>query len=104
MCNNLDPATLQRPFITNKVFDGCLTCTDLTQDNLQETPLDNANFSWLTDGSYLKGDNDKYCADTLLQLLLMLLRQRLYLWLLICAYTGLYFSQGQTANIFTNSR
>ena len=30
--------------------------------DLQQTPLDNADFSWLTDGSYLNGDNGKYCA------------------------------------------
>ena len=31
-------------------------------DDLQETSLDNADFSWFTDGSYLKGENDKYHA------------------------------------------
>ena len=35
----------------------------LTPNNdLQEIPLGNADFSWFTDGSYLKEDNDKYCA------------------------------------------
>ena len=35
-----------------------------------------------TDGSYLKGDNGKYYAGMLLQLLLMLWRHHLYLWLI----------------------
>ena len=34
----------------------------LTSDDLQEIPLGNIDFSWFTDGSYLKGDNGKYCA------------------------------------------
>ena len=35
----------------------------LTPNNdLQEIPLSNAEFSWFPDGSYLKEDNDKYCA------------------------------------------
>lgn len=31
-------------------------------DDLQEIPLGNAEFSWFLDGSYLKEDNDKYCS------------------------------------------
>ena len=31
-------------------------------ENLEETPLSNANLSWFIDGSYLKGGNGKYCA------------------------------------------
>lgn len=31
-------------------------------DDLQEIPLGNAEFSWFPDGSYLKEDNDKYCS------------------------------------------
>ena len=32
------------------------------QDDLQGIPLGNADFSWFTDGSHLKGDNGKYSA------------------------------------------
>ena len=66
----------------NKVPQDCLTLTDhlLTpHDDLQEISLGNADFSWFTDGSYLKDDNGKYSAGMLLQLLLMLLRQHIYL-------------------------
>lgn len=28
--------------------------------NQQENPLDNANFSWFTDGSHFQRENDKY--------------------------------------------
>ena len=31
-------------------------------DDLEEIPLGNSDFLWFTDGSYLKGDNSKYCA------------------------------------------
>ena len=34
-------------------------------DDLQEIPLDNSDLSWFTVGSYLKGDNGKYCAGYL---------------------------------------
>ena len=34
----------------------------LTLGDLQEIPLSNADFSQFTDGSYLKGNNGKYCA------------------------------------------
>ena len=48
---NLNPATLFL-FITNEVSHDCLTPMDqlLTPcDDLQETPLGNADFSWFTD-------------------------------------------------------
>ena len=63
-CNNLNPASLL-PSIIDEAPHDYLMLTDhlLTpHDDLTETPLDNADFSWLTDGSYLKGDNGKYCA------------------------------------------
>ena len=63
-CNNFNPGTLL-PTITNDISHDCLTLMDhlLTPgDNLQAIPLGNTGFSWFTDGSYLKGDNGKYCA------------------------------------------
>ena len=47
--------------------------------DLKEISLNDADFSWFTDGSYLKDDNGKYCVGMLLQFLLMLLRQYIYL-------------------------
>ena len=61
---NLNPTALL-PSMTNEVLHDCLTLMDhlLTpSDDLQETPLGNLDFSSFTDGSYLKGDNDEYCA------------------------------------------
>lgn len=56
----------QRPCLDpEETLHNCLTPTDhlLTPcDNLSETPLTNADFSWLTDGSYLKDENGRYCA------------------------------------------
>ena len=34
-------------------------------DNLWEILLDNFDFSWFSNGSYLKGDSHKYCAGYL---------------------------------------
>ena len=31
-------------------------------DDLQKIPLSKTDFPWFTDGTYLKGDNGKYCA------------------------------------------
>jgi len=31
-------------------------------NHLEEIPLITADFSWFTDGPYLKGENGKYCA------------------------------------------
>ena len=80
-CNNLKSVTLL-PYITTEVLHNCLTLMDhlLTPcNNLQEIPLGKSAFSWFIDGSYLKVDNGKYCAGMILQFLLMLLRQHLYL-------------------------
>ena len=42
-------------------------------DDLQETLLGKVDFSWLTDGSYSKGDNEKYFAGYATAAFLMLL-------------------------------
>lgn len=62
-CNKLNLAILLSS-ITEKAPHDCLTMMDhlLTfPDYLQETLLSNIDFSWFTDGSYLKGENGKYC-------------------------------------------
>ena len=64
-CTNLNPATFL-PSFTDETPHHCLTLTGhpLTPcNNLEETPLTNADFSWFTDGSYLKGESGKYCAE-----------------------------------------
>lgn len=70
----------------------------------------NRKFHWITltlhDGSYLKGDNSKYCANMLLLLLMMLLRRHFYqclLWpngLNYTLFMGLYFRQEKRLTIF----
>ena len=66
--------------------------------DLQEIPLGNADFSWFTDGSYLKRDNGKYCAGYIItnpfdvgatSLPMATLAQQAEL------HTGLDFSPGQ---------
>ena len=62
-CNNKLATFL--PSVTDKVPHDCLKPTDhlLTpHDDLQESPVSNADFSCFTDGSYSKGDNGKSCA------------------------------------------
>lgn len=54
-CNSLNPALL--PSFTDETPPDCLMLTAhlLTPcDNVQETPLTDAEFSWFTDVSYLK--------------------------------------------------
>lgn len=63
-CNNFNPATIL-PSPTDEVPHDYLTLTMhlLTPcDDLQETPLNNTDISWFTDGSYLKSHNGKYCS------------------------------------------
>ena len=54
----------------------------LTLGDLQEIPLSNADFSQFTDGSYLKGNNDKYCARHSFVTPFDVIEQYLCLWLL----------------------
>ena len=64
-CNNLNPATVL-PSVSDKVCHNTLTLMDhlLTpHDDLREIPLNIADFLHLMDGSYLKDDNGKYCAE-----------------------------------------
>lgn len=50
---------------------------------MQESALGNTDFSWFSDGFFLKSDNDKYCAGHDITILLILLAAtHLYLWLL----------------------
>ena len=61
--NCLNLATLP-PSVTDKVPQTCLMVMDhllSPQDDLQETLLGKSDFSWFTDGSYLKDGNGKYC-------------------------------------------
>ena len=66
-CENFNPTVLLSS-ITSEVPCDCLTAMDhlLTPcDNLWKILLDNFDFSWFSNGSYLKGDNHKYCAGYL---------------------------------------
>jgi len=40
-----------------------MDCLLTPHDDLKEISLNNADFSWFTDGSYLKDDNGKYRAE-----------------------------------------
>ena len=81
--NNLNLATSLH--ITDEVPYDSLTLTNylLTPcDDLQEIPLGNVDFSWPTDGSYLKVTMVNIVLEMLLQILWMLLRNHLYILLL----------------------
>ena len=82
----------------------------LTHDGLQEIPLENIDFSLLTDGLISKTTMANILG-MVLQLLLMLLRQHLYLCLLrfsrlLHSLTGTCtFAKGKkTINIYTGSK
>lgn len=51
-------------------------------NEIQEIPLGSIDFPWFIDGFYLKGVKNKYCSGYTIRILLMLLRQHLYLWVL----------------------
>lgn len=80
-------------------------------DNLPETPSDNADFSWLIDGSYLKGANGQYCAGYTTAtpfevvkaalLPIAILSQKVELYVLTQACT---LAKGKSANNFTYRR
>lgn len=80
-------------------------------DDLQEIPLSNAEFSWFPDGSYFKEDNDKYYAGYAIAtpfgtveeapLPMATLTPKVELSALIQARTRV---KGKTANICTKSR
>lgn len=92
----------------------CLTLTAhlLTpHHDAQETPLSNADFSWFADGSYLKGDNGKYCTGCVipmpfdvteaapLPLATKAQQAKCYPLTQVCT-----LGKGKTANIYTDSR
>lgn len=57
-CNTLNPAIL--PSLTDETPHDCLMLTAhllIRCDNVQEAPLTDAEFPWLTDVSYLKDKN-----------------------------------------------
>lgn len=89
------------PSSMEDTFHDCLTLTHPLlkfHDDLQETPLDNADSSWFTNGSYLKGEHDQYTA-----MLLQLFEGNNFAlscfgttgWI-VCSCLGLYFSQGRS--------
>ena len=80
-------------------------------EDLQLTPLSNTAFLWSTDGSYLKGENGKYCAGYAIAntfdiiesapLPIATSARKAELYALTQACT---LAKGKTANIYTYSR
>ena len=112
-CNNLNLATLL-PSVSDEVPHNCLMLMYhlLTPpDDLQKILLGNIYFSRFTDGSYLKGNNGKYCAGFATStpfdsvetapLLMATSAQHTELYSLTVACT---LAKGKTANIYTNRR
>lgn len=79
-------------------------------DHLQETPLYNINFPRFTDGSYLKGENDKYAGYAfatpfkVIEATLLPLAELAKQMNCIHLITPVFQPKGKTANIYTNSR
>lgn len=80
-------------------------------DDLQETSLTNVDFSWFTDCSYLKNENDQHCSGYAISnpfevieaahFLLATLAQETKLHALIQAYI---LAKGKTTNIYTDNQ
>lgn len=112
-CSKLNPAAVL-PSVPDTVPPDCLMLMDhlLTpRDDLQAIPLGNTDFSWLTDGSYLNGDNGKYGAEyasatpsdivEAAHLPMAMLTQEAELYALTQACT---LAKSKTANIYTDSK
>lgn len=82
----------------------------LTRDGLQEIPLKNIDFSWLTDGLFFKDDNGKYSGYGITTSFHVIETVHLSMFTSVQqavtpSYRVLYFSQGQkTINIYTGSK
>lgn len=82
----------------------------LAHDDLQNILLDNIDFSWFTNYSYVKNGNDKYCAQCAIiisfdiaeaePLPIVTSAQQIKLYVLQWAYT---LTQGKTAHIYADS-
>ena len=111
--NNLSLATFL-PSVTNKVHHNRLNLVDhlLTPHNLQEIPSDKVDFSLFTDGSYLKGDNVKYCTgyaiintfDTVVEATSLSVASLVQQAGLHTLTQGCTLAKDKTANIYTDSR
>ena len=81
-----------------------------SSNDLKEIPLCNISFSWFTDGSYLKGDNGKYCVEYAITTLFDAV-EAASLSMTSAQYTKLYaltwactLGKNKIANIYTVSR
>lgn len=111
-CNNFNSATLLLSSTDDTPYD-CLALTDLLltpHDDLQETPLDNTDFSWFTNGSYLRDENDKYAGNALetpfeISEVVPLPLATLAQWAELYAFLRpAFLTKDKTANIYVNSR
>lgn len=112
-CNNLNLATLL-PSVSDEVPNNCLMLMYhlLTPpDDLQKILLGNIYFSRFTDGSYLKGNNGKYCAGFATSTPFDSVETAPLLMATSAQHTELYsltvtctLAKGKTANIYTNRR
>ena len=68
----------------DKVSQDCLTLTNdllILHSDLQEIHLRNSDFSCFTDGSFLKGNNSKYCSGYALAIPFDVVKAESLLWL-----------------------
>ena len=75
----------------------------MPRDDLQESHLGNVDFSWLADGSFLKGDHGKYCAGYAIGTPFDVV-ETASLPMATSAQRGCTSAKYKTANIYTDSR
>ena len=111
-CNNLS-LIISLPSVTNQVPHDCLMLMDHllnSSNDLKEIPLCNISFSWFPDGSYLKGDDGKYCVGYAITTLYDAVEAASLSMTTSAQYTKLYalswactLGKDKTANIYTIS-
>lgn len=99
----LPSVTVKIPYICLMLMNNFLN----VHNDLQEIPLDNVDFSWFTDGSYLKDEKGKYYAGRVIKTPFEIIEQNLAtstqqaeLYAIIPACLG----QRKTGNIYTDGR
>lgn len=112
-CNRLNPATLL-PSLQDGDTHNCVLLTDhllAPRNDLQGTPIDNADLIWFTDGSYLKDEQGHFRAGYAITSMVDIIESSYLPGIrsaqpaeLIALTRACQLAKGQVANLYTDSR
>lgn len=112
-CNRLNPATLL-PSLQDGDTHNCVLLTDhllAPRNDLQGTPIDNADLIWFTDGSYLKDEQGHFQAGYAITSMVDIIESSYLPGIrsaqpaeLIALTRAYQLAKGQVANLYTDSR